>query len=82
MSEYDYLEGKRLLIVDDEPDVLDSLEDLLSMCDVTKASNLARVSVVAKSTPSNKLSTCTCAHAHAGARAHTQTHDVTKHTAT
>lgn len=39
MSEYDYLEGKRILIVDDEPDVLDSLEDLLSMCDVTKASN-------------------------------------------
>ena len=39
MSEYDYLEGKRILIVDDEPDVLDSLEDLLSMCKVTKASN-------------------------------------------
>lgn len=39
MSEYSYLEGKRILIVDDEPDVLDSLEDLLSMCDVTKASN-------------------------------------------
>ena len=39
MSEYGYLEGKRILIVDDEPDVLDSLEDLLSMCEVTKASN-------------------------------------------
>ena len=39
MTEYSYLEGKRILIVDDEPDVLDSLEDLLSMCDVTKASN-------------------------------------------
>ncbi len=39
MSEYEYLEGKRILIVDDEPDVLDSLEDLLSMGDVTKASN-------------------------------------------
>ena len=39
MSEYNYLEGKRILIVDDEPDVLDSLEDLLSMCDVTKAAN-------------------------------------------
>jgi DNA-binding response OmpR family regulator len=32
------LEGKRILIVDDEPDVLDSLEDLLPMCVVTKAS--------------------------------------------
>ena len=39
MSEYECLEGKRILIVDDEPDVLDSLEDLLSMCEVTKASN-------------------------------------------
>ena len=39
MSEYEYLEGKRILVVDDEPDVLDSLEDLLSMCEVTKASN-------------------------------------------
>ena len=39
MSEYDYLEGKQILIVDDEPDVLDSLEDLLSMCEITKASN-------------------------------------------
>jgi len=39
MSEYEYLEDKRILIVDDEPDVLDSLEDLLSMCEVTKASN-------------------------------------------
>ena len=39
MSEYEYLEGKRTLIVDDEPDVLDGLEELLSMCEVTTASN-------------------------------------------
>ena len=39
MSEYEYLDGKRILIVDDEPDVLDTLEDLLSMCEITKASN-------------------------------------------
>jgi len=32
------LEGKRILIVDDEPDVLSTLEELLSMCDVQKAS--------------------------------------------
>jgi DNA-binding NtrC family response regulator len=31
------LETKRILIVDDEPDVLDSLSDLLPMCKVTKA---------------------------------------------
>ena len=33
------LDGKRILIVDDEPDVLDTLEDLLSVCDLVKASN-------------------------------------------
>lgn len=31
------LENKRVLIVDDEPDVLDTLEALLPMCHVTKA---------------------------------------------
>jgi len=33
----DSLHGKRILIVDDEPDVLDVLEELLDMCDVVKA---------------------------------------------
>jgi DNA-binding NtrC family response regulator len=32
------LEGKRVLIVDDEPDILDTLEALLPMCHVAKAS--------------------------------------------
>ena len=32
------LEGKKILIVDDEPDVLDTLEELLSMGEVMKAS--------------------------------------------
>ena len=31
------LEGKRILIVDDEPDVLDTLQDLLHMCSTTRA---------------------------------------------
>jgi DNA-binding response OmpR family regulator len=31
------LKDKKILIVDDEPDVLDTLEDLLSMCRVVKA---------------------------------------------
>ena len=35
----DYLTGKRVLIVDDEEDILDSLEDLLTMCKVMKASS-------------------------------------------
>jgi nucleotide-binding universal stress UspA family protein/CheY-like chemotaxis protein len=34
----DLLDGKRILIVDDEPDVLETLEEFLSMCEVTKAS--------------------------------------------
>jgi CheY-like chemotaxis protein len=33
----DLVKGKKILIVDDEPDVLDTLEDLLSMCEVVKA---------------------------------------------
>jgi DNA-binding NtrC family response regulator len=39
MSEKSLLEGKRVLIVDDEKDVLDSLEQLLFMCEVAKATD-------------------------------------------
>ena len=39
MADRKLLDGKRVLIVDDEPDVLDTLEDLLAMCNVVKASN-------------------------------------------
>ena len=38
MSKNDLLEGKKVLIVDDEPDVLETLVDLLPMCDVVTAS--------------------------------------------
>ena len=37
MASKNYLDGKRILIVDDEPDVLETLEELLPMCHVTKA---------------------------------------------
>ena len=37
MANKDLLDGKRLLIVDDEPDVLETLEELLPMCDLVKA---------------------------------------------
>ncbi len=37
MAKDKLLEGKRILLVDDEPDVLDTLEDLLPMCINTKA---------------------------------------------
>ena len=38
MAEDFLLKGKKVLIVDDEADVLDSLEQLLPMCEVLKAS--------------------------------------------
>ena len=37
MTKKDLLDGKRILIVDDEPDVLETLQEFLSMCDITKA---------------------------------------------
>ncbi len=40
-SEYRLLQNKRILIVDDEPDVLETLEDLLPMCQIQKAGNHA-----------------------------------------
>ena len=39
MSEKTLLDGKRILLVDDEPDVLDTLEELLPMCETTKAAS-------------------------------------------
>jgi DNA-binding NtrC family response regulator len=39
MEDTSLLEGKKILIVDDEPDVLDVLEELLSMCEVTRAAD-------------------------------------------
>ena len=39
MAEANLLEGKKVLLVDDEPDVLDALEDLLSICEVVKCTN-------------------------------------------
>jgi DNA-binding NtrC family response regulator len=38
MKEENLLQGKRILIVDDEKDVLDTLRQLLSMCKITTAS--------------------------------------------
>jgi DNA-binding NtrC family response regulator len=34
----DGLKGKKILVVDDEPDVLETLEEMLSMCQLVKAS--------------------------------------------
>ena len=38
MSGSSMLDGKKILIVDDEPDVLEVLEEFLSMCELVKAS--------------------------------------------
>lgn len=35
----DILKGKRILVVDDEPDILETLEDLLNMCLIDTAPN-------------------------------------------
>ncbi len=39
MSDTGMLDGKKILIVDDEPDVLDTLEDLLPMCELVRATS-------------------------------------------
>ena len=39
MSDRTFINYKRVLIVDDEPDVLETLEELLPMCEVVKASS-------------------------------------------
>ena len=39
MSDTALLDGTKILIVDDEPDGLDVLEEMLDMCDVVKASS-------------------------------------------
>jgi len=39
MSETKILEGKKLLIVDDEPDVVESIKELLDMCNIDTAAD-------------------------------------------
>jgi DNA-binding NtrC family response regulator len=39
MAGDDILKGKKILVVDDEPDVLESLEEILEACDVETASS-------------------------------------------
>ena len=42
MSDTSLLNGKKVLVVDDEPDILEVLEELLEMCDVVKASTFEK----------------------------------------
>ena len=39
MEDEKLLEGKKILIVDDEPDILEMLEELLFVCDVVRATS-------------------------------------------
>ena len=43
------LEGKRILIVDDEPDVLETLKESLSMCRISKASSFDQARLLLES---------------------------------
>jgi CheY-like chemotaxis protein len=49
MADIALLDGKRILVVDDEPDVLAVLRELLSMCDVTTASSFQEAKELLKS---------------------------------
>jgi CheY-like chemotaxis protein len=44
MKSSDLLRGKRILAVDDEPDILDTIREQLEECDVTVASDYAQAS--------------------------------------
>ena len=46
MEKNNLLDGKRILVVDDEPDILESLEELLAKCEVVKASNFEAARVL------------------------------------
>ncbi len=39
MAESDILNGKKILIVDDEPDIIETIEELLDMCDVSSSTS-------------------------------------------
>ncbi len=51
MASEDRLNGKRVLIVDDEPDVLETLEGLLPMCHVSKAATFAEAEKLLRDEP-------------------------------
>jgi DNA-binding NtrC family response regulator len=51
MVERILLDGKRVLVVDDEPDVLDSLEELLAMCNVSRASSFEEAKALLETQP-------------------------------
>jgi len=51
MSEGHLLEGKRILIVDDEPDVLETLEDLGRICETETATSFEQAKMLMEGQP-------------------------------
>ncbi len=51
MEREDIISGKKILIVDDEPDVLDTLEDLLTRGEVKRASDFESAKALLESRP-------------------------------
>ena len=48
MKPENLLEGKKILVVDDEPDVLETISDLLPMCQVVKAAGFEEAKALLK----------------------------------
>lgn len=46
-----WLEGKKILIVDDEPDILEALEELLDMCEIQKATSFDEAKTLLEDQP-------------------------------
>jgi len=51
MSDTSLLKGKKVLVVDDEPDILEVLEELLDMCEVVKATTFEQARQLLESQP-------------------------------
>ncbi len=51
MSTNSRLVGKKVLLVDDEPDVLETLEDLLPMCEISLASSFKEAKAMLEQQP-------------------------------
>ena len=51
MPDSSLLDGKKVLIVDDEPDVLDVLEELLPMCAIARAASFAEAKQLLETQP-------------------------------
>ena len=51
MNTQNLLEGKNVLIVDDEEDILETLEDLLPMCNTVRADNYQTAEVLLEGMP-------------------------------